>query len=67
MSAATCDECTGWIEVSNRRFPGFCSTRCRDEDRARRDALASDLARRRADRAQQQRWVDQRHRVHPLT
>ncbi len=67
MSAATCDECAGWIDFSNHKWPGFCSPECRDEDRARRDAAASDRARRRVDRNQQQRWLDRRHRVHPLT
>lgn len=65
MSSATCDQCTGWIDVTNRRFPGFCSAFCRDQDRARRDAIASDLAQRRA--ARSLRRAEQARRVHHLT
>ncbi len=67
MSAAACDWCTGWIEVTNSRFPGFCSPECRDEDRARRDAVASDKAQRRADAQQQHRATEARRRPHYLT
>ena len=65
MSAATCDVCAGWIDVSNLRFPGFCSPDCRDADRARRDAVASDLARRRADAARHRQASARR--LHHLT
>jgi hypothetical protein len=67
MSAAVCDQCDGWIDVSNFRFPGFCSTACRDADRARRDAAASDLARRRADARQHWRATTSRRNPHYLT
>lgn len=30
MTACSCHYCDQWIEVSNRRFPGFCSATCRD-------------------------------------
>ncbi len=67
MSAATCDECAGWIDASNLRWPGYCSPDCRDTDRARRDAVASDRARRRADAQQQHRATEARRRPHYLT
>jgi hypothetical protein len=67
MSSACCDECSNYIEVTNHRFPGFCSTDCRDADRYRRDAIAADRTRRRAD-AQQHRRADQvRRNPHYLT
>lgn len=67
MTAVNCDWCTEYIEVSNRGFPGFCSTVCRDIDRARRDRQASDLARRRADARQHRRATDGAKRIHHLT
>jgi hypothetical protein len=29
----TCDSCAGWIDTSNRRWPGYCSPGCREADR----------------------------------
>jgi hypothetical protein len=67
MSSAVCDWCSEYIEVtSNHRFPGFCSTDCRDGDRAHRDAIASDTARRRAD-ARQHRAATDRIKRHNRT
>ena len=66
MSAAVCDRCEGWIQVSNFRFPGFCSPACRDEDRAYRDAAASDAAQRRRD-ARQHRAATERIKRHART
>jgi hypothetical protein len=66
MSSAVCEECSNYIEVTNRRFPGFCSTDCRDGDRARRDAAASDRARSRRD-AQQHRAATDRIKRHTRT
>lgn len=67
MSSAVCDWCENYIEVNNHRFPGFCSTDCRDEDRAQRDAIASDRARRRADAAQHRRATNARRSPNYLT
>jgi hypothetical protein len=69
MSSAVCDWCEDYIDVSNLRFPGFCSTDCRDEDRAVRDRAASDLARRRADANQHRRATEahKRYRRNYLT
>lgn len=53
MSAPVCDLCDSDIEVSNRAFPGYCSSACRDTARQQRDRKASELAQRRADRRQQ--------------
>lgn len=66
MSSAVCDECEQYIDVSNHRFPGFCSPDCRDADRARRDAIASDLAQRRRD-ARQHRAATDRIKRHTRT
>lgn len=39
MSTAVCLWCDGYVEASNVRHPGYCSTHCRDTDRtARQDA-----------------------------
>jgi hypothetical protein len=70
VSSATCDWCGEYIEaVRNHRFPGFCSTECRDQDRAVRDRAASDLARRRADANQHRRATEahKRYRRNYLT
>lgn len=67
MSAAVCDWCSGWIEVSNHRFPGFCSPECRDEDRFHRDAIASDRAQRRRDAHQHWKATTSRRNPHYLT
>lgn len=67
MSSAVCDWCENYIEVNNHRFPGFCSTDCRDEDRARRDAAASERARRRADARQHWKATTSRRNPHYLT
>ena len=61
MTAINCDSCGEYIETSNRRFPGFCSPECRDEDRARRDAAESERAQRRA-AAREHRRATERHR-----
>jgi len=61
MTALNCDSCGEYIETSNRHFVGFCSPECRDVDRARRDAVASDLAQRRAV-AREHRRATERHR-----
>lgn len=29
-----CDRCAVYIETDNRRWPGYCSARCRDRDLA---------------------------------
>jgi hypothetical protein len=68
MSSAVCEWCSNYIDaVDNRRFPGFCSSEHRDEDRFYRDALASDRARRRADANQHRRATDARRNPHYLT
>lgn len=68
MSSAVCDWCSNYIEaVRNHRFAGFCSTGCRDLDRARRDAAASERARSRRDAAQHRRATNTRHRINYLT
>jgi hypothetical protein len=65
--SAVCDWCENYIEArSNHRFAGFCSSDCRDEDRARRDLAASDQARRRAD-ARQHRAATDRIKRHNRT
>ena len=68
MSSATCEWCGEYIDgVRNHRFPGFCSVDCRDADRYRRDAIASDRARRRADAQQHRRATTASRRPHYLT
>ncbi len=52
MTVPVCDQCACDIEVNNRRFPGYCSTTCREHARSKRDRAAADLARRRADARQ---------------
>jgi endogenous inhibitor of DNA gyrase (YacG/DUF329 family) len=63
----TCDRCAAYIETGNRRWPGFCSAKCRDRDRADRDRDAADLAQRRRDAAQHRRATAARHRTLHLT
>lgn len=36
MTAISCDWCAGWIERTNLGHAGFCSARCRDQDRQQR-------------------------------
>ncbi len=67
MPSATCDECSGWIDAGNRRWPGYCSSDCRDTDRHRRDEAASVRARRRADGQQHRRATEAQRRQHHLT
>jgi endogenous inhibitor of DNA gyrase (YacG/DUF329 family) len=66
MSSANCDWCGEYVEVSNHRFPGYCSPDCRDADRVHRDAIASDLAQRRRD-ARQHRAATDRIKRHNRT
>lgn len=36
MSTVSCCWCEGWIDASNLRWPGYCSSPCRDLDRQHR-------------------------------
>lgn len=56
--SAVCDWCTNYIEVTNTRFPGYCSPECRDDERALRDQAASAAAQRRADARQHRRATE---------
>ena len=38
MTTVSCLWCDGWIESSNLRWPGYCSSPCRNADRADRQA-----------------------------
>ncbi len=38
MSTVSCLWCADWIESSNLRFAGYCSSPCRDADRTDRQA-----------------------------
>jgi len=67
MSSAVCDWCSNYIEASNHRFPGFCSTDCRNLDRASRDHDAAQRARSRRDAAQHRRATNTRHRINYLS
>lgn len=70
MSIAVCDRCGQYVDGDSRRFPGFCSTACRDlatRDTRRRphsrprhgQALAEYAARQEARRAVVQ-WAPNR-------
>ena len=58
-----CDYCCVWIETDNRRWPGYCSQRCRDDARLERDRAASERAQRQADARQQKQWLDRKRRL----
>lgn len=36
MSVPVCDWCDAWIDDSNVRWPGFCSSQRRDDDQQQR-------------------------------